>query len=133
MPTGVGEDSYLVYRIVRAGFTVVYEPAAYVYHQHRDDQDALTSQMRAYYSGHVAHNLTTVVRDHDPRGLVQLARMSAYVVVARAQSMVGRGPVSAHTARAQLHGALRGPRNYVRAQRRVQREGRSASRPVEAR
>ena len=26
MPSGVGEDSYLLYRIVRAGWTVVYEP-----------------------------------------------------------------------------------------------------------
>ena len=35
MPSGVGEDSYLLYRIVRAGYTVVYEPAAFVYHRHR--------------------------------------------------------------------------------------------------
>ena len=26
MPSGVGEDSYLLYRVVRAGWTVVYEP-----------------------------------------------------------------------------------------------------------
>ena len=28
MPSGVGEDSYLLYRIVRAGWTVVYDPTA---------------------------------------------------------------------------------------------------------
>lgn len=125
MPTGVGEDSYLVYKIVCAGFTVVYEPAAYVNHQHRDNEDALTKQLRAYYSGHVAHNVTSLVRDHDPRGLMRLARVGAYVALARARSATGRGPVSPLMARAQVHGAVRGPLNYVRAQQRVKHEGRS--------
>ena len=125
MPSGVGEDSYLIYKIVRAGFTVVYEPSAYVNHRHRNSADALTKQIRAYYSGQIAHNITTLVRDRDPRGLVQLSRASAYVIVARAQSVLGRGPVSPLTARAQLHGAMRGPLNYLRSQQRVRREGRS--------
>ncbi len=73
MPSGVGEDSYLLYRIVRAGWTVVYEPAAYVWHRHRDTAAALMSQITNYYSGHVAHQLTTLVRDHDPRAVHRLA------------------------------------------------------------
>ena len=70
MPSGVGEDSYLLYRIVRAGYTVVYEPTAFVYHRHRSDDDDLNRQLAAYYSGHVAHNLTTLIRDRDLRVLL---------------------------------------------------------------
>ena len=61
--TGVGEDSYLLYRIVRAGYTVVYEPSAVVWHRHRDTPGALERQITGYYSGHVAHQLTTLLRD----------------------------------------------------------------------
>jgi GT2 family glycosyltransferase len=125
MPSGVGEDSYLLYRIVRAGWTVVYEPTAYVWHRHRDTAEALVSQITNYYSGHVAHQLTTLVRDHDPRAVQRLARVTAYAAVSRVASLVGRGPVPPAIARAQLRGTLRGPINYVRSQRRVRREGRS--------
>ena len=83
MPSGVGEDSYLLYRIARAGYTVVYEPSACVCHRHRGTADALDQQLTAYYSGHVAHNLTTLVRDRDPRAVERIARASAYVVAAR--------------------------------------------------
>jgi GT2 family glycosyltransferase len=124
MPSGVGEDSYLMYRIVRAGFTVVYEPSAYVWHRHRDSPAALASQITNYYSGHVAHQLTTLLRDHDPRAVHRLARVGAYVTVSKLRSLVGRGPVAQTIASAQLRGTLRGPLNYVRSQQRVRRDGR---------
>ena len=37
MPTGCSEDTYLFYRILKAGHTIVYEPAAWVWHEHRRD------------------------------------------------------------------------------------------------
>jgi GT2 family glycosyltransferase len=126
VPTGVGEDSYLLYRIVRAGWTVVYEPSAYVWHRHRDTPAALSSQITNYYSGHVAHQLTTLVRDHDPRAVHRLAWVAAYATVCRLESLVGRGPVPPAIARAQLRGTLRGPLNYVRSQRLLRRDGRTA-------
>ncbi len=126
MPSGVGEDSYLLYRIVRAGFTVLYEPASYVWHRHRDSPAALATQITSYYSGHVAHQLTTLLRDHDPRAVHRLARLGAYVTVSQLHALVGRGPVAPTIASAQLRGTLRGPLNYLRSQQRVRREGRGA-------
>ena len=35
MPSGVGEDTYLFYKILKAGHRFIYEPAAYVWHRHR--------------------------------------------------------------------------------------------------
>jgi GT2 family glycosyltransferase len=120
--TGVGEDSYLLYRIVRAGYTVVYEPTAVVWHRHRDTPGALERQITGYYSGHVAHQLTTLLRDRDPRAVNRLARLGAYVVTARARSLLPAAPVPPDLARAQLRGAASGPLNYVRARRRAARE-----------
>jgi len=73
MPSGVGEDTYLFYKVLKAGFTVVYEPTAYVWHKHRRDMSKLRHQLFNYSKGHVAYHLVTMVRDHDLRALVRLA------------------------------------------------------------
>lgn len=51
---GCSEDSELWYRLLAEGFTCRYEPAAVVYHRHRDDLPGLRRQSRAYLQGHVA-------------------------------------------------------------------------------
>lgn len=70
--TGCGEDTYLFYKVIKAGYTLVYEPDAYVWHEHRRDISNLRRQIYGYSKGHVAYHLTTLIRDHDPRALLQL-------------------------------------------------------------
>jgi len=65
MPSGVGEDTYLFYRVLKAGYTIVYEPAACVWHKHRRDLPELRRQIFNYSKGHVAYHLTTILRDRD--------------------------------------------------------------------
>lgn len=71
-PTGVGEDTYLFYRVLKAGGTILYEPAAYVWHSHRRELVALHRQIYNYSKGHVAYHLVTLIEDHDFRALVRL-------------------------------------------------------------
>jgi GT2 family glycosyltransferase len=77
-PTGCGEDTYLFYRALRAGHTLVYEPTAYVWHRHRRSMRELRSQLYQYSKGHVAYHLTTWLRDGErgawPRLLRELPR-----------------------------------------------------------
>ena len=72
-PTGCSEDTDLFYRVLAAGFTIVYEPAAYVWHHHRRDMRALRRQIYAYSKGHVAYHLITWRRYGDTRALFHLA------------------------------------------------------------
>lgn len=72
MPSGVGEDTYLFYKILKAGYTIRYEPTAYVWHNHRRTWAALRRQIYNYSKGHVAYHLTTLFRDADLRALLQL-------------------------------------------------------------
>jgi O-antigen biosynthesis protein len=72
-PTGCSEDTDLFYRVLAAGFTIVYEPAAYVWHHHRRDMRALHRQLYAYSKGHVAYHLKTWMRYGDSRALFHLA------------------------------------------------------------
>ncbi len=51
---GCSEDSEMLHRLLMAGWVCAYDPAAIVYHRHRNTISALRSQLRAYMRGHVA-------------------------------------------------------------------------------
>jgi GT2 family glycosyltransferase len=72
MPSGVGEDTYLFYKVLKAGGQLVYVPSAFVWHKHRRDMPSLYRQIYGYSKGHVAYHLTTLFRDHDLRALLHL-------------------------------------------------------------
>jgi GT2 family glycosyltransferase len=71
-PTGCSEDTYLYYKILKAGCRAIYRADAFVWHHHRRDMASLRRQIYNYSKGHVAYNLLTVFNDHDLRGLVRL-------------------------------------------------------------
>jgi len=71
-PAGCSEDTDLFYRVLRAGFTLAYQPHAFVWHRHRNTAAALRRQIYAYAKGHVAYQLTTLVRDGEWRAVTRL-------------------------------------------------------------
>lgn len=71
-PAGCSEDTYLFYKALRAGYTIQYEPRAVVWHHHRSDMRALRHQIYSYAKGHVAYQLTTLLRDRDLRAVERL-------------------------------------------------------------
>lgn len=128
MPTGCSEDTYLFYRILRAGGTIVYEPTAWVWHRHRVDACSLRHQIFSYSTGHVAYQLTTLLRDGDRRALVRLLYSLPRVYAGRAWQRVFRGseyPLSLIAT--EMLGSLAGPWALWRARRRVRRLGRSTT------
>jgi glycosyltransferase involved in cell wall biosynthesis len=69
-PTRGGGDIEFFYRVVAAGHTLRYEPAAYIYHVHRRDRSALMRQIENNGRSFPAY-LLTVSRNHrDQRGAV---------------------------------------------------------------
>jgi glycosyltransferase involved in cell wall biosynthesis len=126
MPSGVGEDTYLFYKVLRAGHTIVYEPSAYVWHKHRRDLAALRRQLYNYSKGHVAYHLTTLMRDQDLRALVHLGIWLPRYYLRRANDcLLSRGHYPLSLILLEIAGSLAGPRALWRSRRRVKREGRS--------
>jgi GT2 family glycosyltransferase len=129
MPSGVGEDTYLFYKILKAGHRLVYEPAAYVWHRHRRTLGELRRQMYGYSKGHVAYNVTTWQRDHDVRALVRLAQLPRWHVrqVLRWgwHRLQGRQAYPLSLILLEIWGHLLGPWSLWQSRRRVRREGRS--------
>jgi len=128
MPTGCSEDTYLFYRILKAGHTIVYEPTAWVWHRHRNDSSSLRNQIYAYSKGHVAYHLTTLMRDRDPRALVRLGWSLPKVYLRRAvERLRRRSDYPLDLILTEIAGNLAGPWALWQARRRVRRFGPSAA------
>lgn len=127
MPTGCSEDTYLFYRILKAGHTIVYEPTAWVWHRHRTDMQSLTRQIYSYSKGHVAYHLTTLLRDRDRRALVRLGWSLPKVYLKRAYGRLrGWSDYPLALILTEVAGNLAGPWALWQARRRVRRFGPSA-------
>jgi GT2 family glycosyltransferase len=124
-PTGVGEDTYLFYRILKEGYTIVYEPDAYVFHCHRETLPALRRQIYDYSRGHVAYLLTTLLRDGDWRALPGLLWNLPHWHLRRLMRPAEGYPRS--LVLLEILGNLAGPIGLVRSRWRVRREGRSVA------
>ncbi len=130
-PSGVGEDTYLFYRTLKRGYTIVYEPAAFVWHDHRRQLSELRSLIYNYSKGHVAYHLFTLLRDGDLRSLRHLLlSLPGYHLrrAAKRLTLASRYPL--WLTLVEVAGNLAGPLGLWRSIRRVRRLGR-ALRPVQ--
>ncbi len=126
MPSGVGEDTYLFYKILRASYTIVYEPDAYVWHKHRRDMRNLRRLIYNYSKGHVAYHLTTLSRDHDLRAITRLLIGLPKAHLGRIkQRLRGRTIYPLSLIMLEILGNLIGPFALWKSRRRVKREGHS--------
>ena len=121
-PTGCSEDTDLFYRVLAAGFTIVYEPAAYVWHHHRSDMRALRRQIYAYSKGHVAYHLKTWRRYGDTRALFHLAlTLPTWQIKKLVRWMRRSNDYPLSLILTEIAGNLAGPWALWRAQRRARR------------
>jgi O-antigen biosynthesis protein len=126
MPSGTGEDIYLFYKVLKAGYVLVYQPTACVWHKHRRDMPALRRQLYSYSKGYVSYHLTTLLRDRDPRALVTLAvRIPGGHLWRILERLFGRSAYPLWLVCLEIAGHLAGPWALWQSTRRVKREGRS--------
>ncbi|NJR48753.1 MAG: glycosyltransferase [Leptolyngbyaceae cyanobacterium CSU_1_3] len=125
MPSGVGEDIYLFYKILKAGHTIVYEATAYVWHTHRRDMPALRRQLYNYSKGFVAYHLTTILHDRDFRPIstllifLPLHYLKRFLLWLKGDRFY---PLSLMAL--EILGNLAGPWSLARSYQRVSRDGR---------
>lgn len=72
IPTNRSGDTYLFYKVLKAGYTLMYEPSAFVWHKHHDTMPALHRWIYDHSKDH-AYHFTTLMCDRDLRALLQLA------------------------------------------------------------
>jgi len=124
MPTGCSEDTYVFYKTLKAGYAIVYEPAAFVWHRHRSDMRSLRRQIYCYAKGHAAYHLTTLTRDGDWRALARLLIYLPLTYYRRTKERLARrSDYALRMILLEILGTLAGPFALIRARRIVRRLG----------
>ncbi len=134
-PTGCSEDTLVFYNVLKNGYTIQYEPAAYVRHNHRSDMRALQSQIINYSKGHVAYHLLVFARHRDFRSLFRIcfylpywqARQVYRYLKSTLKRRPGRYPL--RLIGCEIRGTLAGPWALWRSWRRLGRLKKS-DRPI---
>ncbi len=119
-----GDDLGAFFEIVNHGYTLVYEPAAFVYHAHREDYAGLKKQVYGYGVGLTAY-LTKVVLDH-PRLLLDVAARIPYGLVytlsSHSPKNIKKGvDYPTELTRIERNGMLYGPLAYLRSRRQAKK------------
>jgi GT2 family glycosyltransferase len=123
-PATNGEDLDIYFRIVEAGYQLVYQPSALVNHLHRSDYKALRDQFYTYGVGFTAY-LTKRAVTKPLDGLRLLARLPAMIVYDRKRQSAGASPAGvqypAELPKVERKGQLYGPLAYLRSRRHYRR------------
>ncbi len=113
-----GEDLDIYFRIIKAGYQLVYLPSAFVRHRHRSDYAALRDQFYTYGVGFTAY-LAKLIATNPLDGLRILARIPAIVAFSRgkrhATDSTPGVQYPAELAKVELRGRFYGPLAYARS------------------
>jgi glycosyltransferase involved in cell wall biosynthesis len=115
-PTESGGDLYALYRVLAAGWRVVYDPGTYVFHRHRPTPEALHRAFFGYGVGLSATMTKVLVEHREPEAVRALWWLVSQYRTAQRERLLGR--VDARVVRVAwdyLRGGLRGPGALLRA------------------
>ncbi|MFN8467352.1 MAG: glycosyltransferase [Caldilineaceae bacterium] len=118
-PAGGGGDLELFHRLVAAGYSLLYEPAAIVWHIHRRDRAGLRRQLFDNGRSFGAYLLTCTANRTAPGGQVASFALRNWLYWALLRRLVRPGWMPRALVLAELQGALVSPLAYWRAVRRI--------------
>ena len=122
-----GDDLLAFFRVATAGYAIVYQPDALVWHHHRREIGALAQQARGYGVGLGAYLTAALV--HEPRMIAALVRKLPRGVAYAFGNSRGDAadPVAwpARLARLERYGLCLGPFAYARSRRRARKAARN--------
>jgi glycosyltransferase involved in cell wall biosynthesis len=115
-PTESGGDMYALYRVLAAGWRVVYDPGTYVFHRHRPTPEALHRAFFGYGVGLSATMAKVLVEHREPEALRTWWWLFSQYRAAQRERLLGRADARrVRVAWDYLHGGLHGPAALVRA------------------
>jgi GT2 family glycosyltransferase len=110
---GCSGDSELWYRLLAAGFVCRYEPAAVVYHYHRDSMGAFRLLIHNYMRGHTAALLIQFEKHGDLGNLWRLmVTLPAFYIKLALFGWCGEWRERSQTIKIEIQGALAGVEYY---------------------
>ena len=113
-----GGDLYALYRVLAAGYRITYDPATFVFHQHRPDAEALKGTIRSYGIGAAAYLTKALVEEHEFATFAIWRWLPQQYLVALMARAAGRGDaVSVRLRWEYFANSFRGPGRWRAARR----------------
>jgi glycosyltransferase involved in cell wall biosynthesis len=117
-PTRSGGDTYVMSRLMGAGWRIVYDPAQMVWHDHRASEDAVRRTLEGYGVGVAAMGTRALVVDHVPEALSTITWPVRNLARTAARAARLRTPLADVSAAMDLaRGSLKGPGAWAAARR----------------
>ncbi|MBI3966549.1 MAG: glycosyltransferase [Chloroflexi bacterium] len=127
--TRAGDEIHLFYKVFRAGYRVVVEPNALVYHRHRTEESALKRQVFNYNAGTFALFTLLLCEHGELRALREFVGwLRRYYLPVLARTVAGTWDLPGLYGYREILGALYGPIAYVRGRRVPERRSLSRDR-----
>ena len=124
-PTRSGGDHDMFTRILMAGYSIVYEPAALNRHRHRRDWAGLRDTIYGYGVGVYSHLTGHLLRNREPRAVLLALGWMREQIPRLFRALLRRpGHVPLDLVLAELRGCAAGPRAYLNSRRALARRGR---------
>jgi GT2 family glycosyltransferase len=118
-----GEDLDYFLRILLAHGRIAYEPAAVVWHVHRDDPRAMARQLYGYGSGLTAFMCKYLLRRETRWALIRHLLRASAVFAATAHQAYDSASLPLRTQLSEIYGMAAGPVLYLGSRQRQRREG----------
>jgi GT2 family glycosyltransferase len=129
-PTESGGDTYSFYRMLAAGWRVVYDPGTYVFHRHRRTSEALHRAFFGYGVGLSATMAKVLMEHREPEAVRAWWWLVSQYRAAQRERLLGRADGrQVRLAWDYLHGGLHGPAALMRARAIERRTSRSSPQP----
>jgi glycosyltransferase involved in cell wall biosynthesis len=124
-PTRSGGDHDMFTRILMAGYSIVYEPAALNRHRHRRDWEGLRDTIYGYGVGVYSHLTGHLLRNREPSTLLLASGWLRHQIRELFRALLRRpGHVPLDLVLAELRGCAAGPRAYLTSRRALAQRGR---------
>lgn len=111
---GAGADLDLTYKVLKYGYTVIYDPTSVVAHHHPDSLEELKSKLFVYGISDTAIHTKFLMEFRDVRSLFQLVYRPAQNTGRMLKSLVGKYPLPANILLAGIAGNLIGTVEYFK-------------------
>jgi O-antigen biosynthesis protein len=88
MPIPTADDQLLYYRLLRCGYTIVFDPAIITYHKHVTDRHVFYKRVFNYAKSVTAYEIHILLVEQDWRALGSLARIPLWDVTQLAKGLL---------------------------------------------
>jgi glycosyltransferase involved in cell wall biosynthesis len=116
-PARAGDDKYMFYRLLEAGYRIAYDPTRVVWHRHRGDWEALRKILNEYGIAEFSYTSRLLLEHGELEALSIWRWWAQHIRSEGLRALRGKGRIPLALPYSELTGFLRGPSSALRSKR----------------